>query len=264
MTRPFDADRILEDWLAEGPSRLPDRVIDGIVRQLNEHQQRRPGWLPRRDRMNRMFPSLGAAAAAVVIAVVGFAYLYGGGPAPPGVSPSPSPIPSPTAAGSLIHVSERHAYTIEFPDDHWTVFEYPGEWQPDTMFDLDTAGVDAIRQLFLPEGHYRHTVVLNSQPIGAEMSLEDWAASYDELLVEEFGECLPEEISFALVDGEQARVRHFRCAGAENWADAVWVHGGRGYALRFAEDRATGAGGVEIESPPAEVTVWLSRITHSD
>ena len=27
MTSELDVDRVLEDWLAEGPSRLPDRVI---------------------------------------------------------------------------------------------------------------------------------------------------------------------------------------------------------------------------------------------
>ena len=41
MTRHLDVDRALDEWLAEGPSQLPDHVIDGIVRQLNQTNQRR-------------------------------------------------------------------------------------------------------------------------------------------------------------------------------------------------------------------------------
>jgi hypothetical protein len=35
MTSQPDVDRALEDWLAQGPSRLPDRVITVTVDQLD-------------------------------------------------------------------------------------------------------------------------------------------------------------------------------------------------------------------------------------
>jgi hypothetical protein len=96
MNRPADVDRTLESWLAEGPSQLPDRVIDGIVRQLDETKQRRPTWLPGRERMNRMIFALGGVAAVVVVAVVGLGLYYNGPSAGSLPSPSPTASPSPT------------------------------------------------------------------------------------------------------------------------------------------------------------------------
>ena len=100
MTRPSDVDRTLEEWLRDGPSHLPDRVIDGIVRQLDQTHQRRPGWLPRRIRMNRTFYALGGAAAVVAVLAIGSALFIGliGNRGSVGEQPTPSPTVQPTRA----------------------------------------------------------------------------------------------------------------------------------------------------------------------
>ncbi len=101
MTRRLDLDRTLEDWLNQGPSQLPDRAIDGIVRQLDEAKQRRRLWPPRRDFMNRMFLSLGGVGAAVFAAAIAFAFLFGSPTPPPAESPaSPAGTPAPPASVS--------------------------------------------------------------------------------------------------------------------------------------------------------------------
>jgi hypothetical protein len=270
MTRPLDADRVLEDWLAEGPSRLPDRAIDGIVRQLQDTPQRGSRWIPRRDRMNRLFLSVGGAAAALLVAVVGFVHLYGGGPAPvPGESPTPvtidSPEPSPEpseAPEPVTFTSERHGYSILLPDDGWIVIERPGEWAPDTMFGQESPGVDYILAPGGPIGDYRHELFLNSQPIPEESTYEDWLADYDLRGGRTFGyECrLQPPYAAGTVDGRPVRLSNFVCGG-QRWAEAMWEHAGRAYSLRFGEIFDSP---IRAESPQAELEVWLSRITLED
>ena len=46
MTRALNVDRVVESWLAEGPSELPRRVIDGILDELDETKPRRLPSLP--------------------------------------------------------------------------------------------------------------------------------------------------------------------------------------------------------------------------
>jgi hypothetical protein len=107
MTRHINVDRALEDWLAEGPSQLPDRAIDAIVRQLDKTQQRKHWWLPGREQMNRTIFALGGAAAAVVVAVLALGLYYnqpgvGGQPTATATpSPTASPRPVPEEGGDL-------------------------------------------------------------------------------------------------------------------------------------------------------------------
>jgi hypothetical protein len=100
MTRHFDIDRAIEEWLSDGPSQLPDRTIDGIVRQLDETKQRRPGWLPWRPEMKRTFLALGGVTAAIVVVLVAGAMFLGLGVNPLGFGgqPTPTATPSPTAS----------------------------------------------------------------------------------------------------------------------------------------------------------------------
>lgn len=106
MSGHIDSDRLLDSWFAEGPTELPDRAIDSIVSQLDEHKQRRPFWLPGRQRMNRMLLAGAGVAAVLVLALVGIR-LYsenatgtGGGQPSSTASPSRTPSPSPTASPS--------------------------------------------------------------------------------------------------------------------------------------------------------------------
>ncbi len=56
MTSQLDADRVLEDWLAQGPSQLPERAIHETIGRLDSVRQRKPSRLPGSERMNRPDP----------------------------------------------------------------------------------------------------------------------------------------------------------------------------------------------------------------
>lgn len=91
MTRQFDIDRAFEDWLSEGPSQLPEYAVDGIVRQLNETDQRRPTWPLGRTRMNRITLAIGGMAAVLVLTLVGAGLFLSLRSNAPGVGGEPSP-----------------------------------------------------------------------------------------------------------------------------------------------------------------------------
>lgn len=106
MNDRADIDRVLEVWLGDGPSRMPDRVVDIVAARIS-HQPQRPSWRGLTWRANHMNGSLRIAAvlaAVLVIGLVGFG-LFGprgsesvGAPGgSPTTAPSASPAPSSAA-----------------------------------------------------------------------------------------------------------------------------------------------------------------------
>ncbi len=105
MTRERDIERVLEAWLADGASEMPERLFDGVVDRIEHVHQ---GRLARIKRAlyapDRSFRIGFGIAALIVIAVVGFALLgspfssnVASSPSPSAGSPSPSIVPSPSA-----------------------------------------------------------------------------------------------------------------------------------------------------------------------
>jgi hypothetical protein len=108
MTPDRDIERILDQWIGDGPTLASDRVIDVVVDRI-ERQGQRPGWRPRSWReapMSTYVKPLAAIAAVIVIALSGYVLLGGpagqvgtGGPTPrptPTASPTPPPTPTPS------------------------------------------------------------------------------------------------------------------------------------------------------------------------
>jgi hypothetical protein len=101
MTHDRDLERLLDRWLADGPSIAADRVIDDVASRI-VRQRQRPAWRLRPWRFPTMSTpiKLVAAGAALLIAILGGAALMGGGGRPaapiPTATPSPSPSPSPS------------------------------------------------------------------------------------------------------------------------------------------------------------------------
>jgi hypothetical protein len=128
MTHERDIERILSHWLGDGPTEVPDRVMNVIADRI-VRQPQRPAWrLNWRDA--NMHTSLRAAAvlAAVVIFAVGAFYLRGpgSGPTTGGQGGTPSPIPTPTPSPSLRSLSPlafRPVTHLALPDG-WVV---PGD-----------------------------------------------------------------------------------------------------------------------------------------
>jgi hypothetical protein len=95
--RPPSSDQFLVAWFEDGPTSMPDRVIDVVADRIGRQRQRRPWRHLGRPFMNT-YAKLGLAAAAiVVVAVVGYNLLPRTGPGPGGV-PSPTPTSEPTVA----------------------------------------------------------------------------------------------------------------------------------------------------------------------
>ena len=99
MTFERDTERLLDVWLADGPTVAADRVIDNVAGRI-DRQSQRPAWLVswRDSHVNSYLKPILALAAVVVIVVAGLAILGGPSVFNVGGSPSPSPSPSPTIA----------------------------------------------------------------------------------------------------------------------------------------------------------------------
>ena len=96
---PRDADRLINAFLGEGQTDLPEQVYDEVRLEI-EHTEQRTSFGPWRNPfMNRIAPVL-AVATVLVLAVFVAVQLAGGGPLIGG-DPSPSAEPSPSTTESV-------------------------------------------------------------------------------------------------------------------------------------------------------------------
>ncbi len=133
MNQRSDIDRLLRHWMDDGPTTMPDRVVDVVADRISIQRQRRSWRLLRRLPMNP-FLKLGAVAAAVlVVGVVAWNLLPGA--AGPGVTPTPTPTadvpsiaptavptpsPSPSAAAFACDDPAFGCSGVLAPGDHTT------------------------------------------------------------------------------------------------------------------------------------------------
>jgi hypothetical protein len=259
VTRPFDIDRVLEDWLADGPSRFPDHAIRETIAGLDTVPQRGRVSLPDPGRVLRSALSFGAVAAVLVVALVSFATLTGwadgfgaGGPAGP------------------THTSERHRYTVVLPDDTWKVEEQGGSWELAEHFDAGSgAGMDSFEDLDA-SGEPVLYVWIASQPIPSWMPFEDWVGAHDRAnntaqpCFQPIGpyEQWP-------VDGEMSRTGTYRCDDFEGPAipwmtvQTLVAHGGRGYAI-YVWPADQGSEAPSVSDLERESARWLARFSFTD
>jgi hypothetical protein len=100
MNERSDFDRTLRHWFDDGPSVMPDRVVDGVAARIARQPQRRAWRLQGRPYVNTYAKLAAAAAAVLVVGVVGWQLLPGRGNVggDPTTAPSASPtVPAPTA-----------------------------------------------------------------------------------------------------------------------------------------------------------------------
>ena len=102
MTQRNDLERVLDLWLAEGPTHVPDRVFDDAVARV--YRQSQPSAWRSRWRNFEMTTPMRLAGAIAVIAVIGVGLVLLGpgniGPPGPAATPSPSVLPTPTSVVS--------------------------------------------------------------------------------------------------------------------------------------------------------------------
>jgi hypothetical protein len=257
MTRHLDVDQVLEEWLAEGPSRLPERVVDSTIAQLDDIDQRKLRWLPGSDRIHRIILSATGVAAAVVVAAIAVTWF---GPGSQVGRPHGTPF-----------TSDRHGYTIVQPDG-WSVEERPGSWMLGTFFDAHSnSGVDYFERADPAVGP-RLNAYLASQPIPAGMSVEEWIATHDDANDREHP-CFEVVDTFpgVTVDGEPARQLAQHCEtffgsgddGALTGIQTLVSHDGRGYAI-YLWPTDTGVAMPPVQTLQDEAVDWLARFTFDD
>jgi hypothetical protein len=131
MTSERDIERVLDHWFTERPTKVADRVFDGVADRI-ARQPQRPAWrVSKRDtHVNSYLKPLLAVAAVVLIAVVGYSLLPAsqpqvGGPGPSSPAPSPSALPDGRLQGGdyVAHAvtGDPMAFTITAPEG-WNGF----------------------------------------------------------------------------------------------------------------------------------------------
>lgn len=228
MTRESDLIGLIEGYLddVDGHTFLPDTTRDAIRARLPSTSQR-PAWWPgwRFPEMNTIMKyGLGAAAAVAAVAVIGLVALNNN----VGAAPLPSEPPDTT------YTSERHHYTLLFPDESWEIIERPGEWAPATPFNERSSGLDVADKV----GEDEPWVLITSQPLDLEP--DAWLARYDDLGASYFPQCSVDSSEDRTIDGEQARVNRYECDPASDGAEAVMFHDDRVFVVRvFHEEDVT-------------------------
>jgi hypothetical protein len=101
MNERSDMDRVLRQWFDDGPSTMPDRVVDVVADRITRERQRparRLHWRP--FGMNSTIKIGAAIAAVLVLAIVGWNLLPGRSTGVAGSTPAPSPSPAITPSAS--------------------------------------------------------------------------------------------------------------------------------------------------------------------
>ena len=101
MNRRSDIDRVMEVWMADGPTAIPDRVVDVVAARIGVQRQRRAWPFQGRTTVTTQIKLIAGLAAALVVAVVAWQLLPGTtGPGAPTAAPTPSPQPTATVTAA--------------------------------------------------------------------------------------------------------------------------------------------------------------------
>jgi hypothetical protein len=175
-----DVTRVVQSWLEEGATALPDRVLDTVLDQLPATPQRRSLWSAWRHLlMNNTVRIALAATAVVVVVLIGYQLLSGPTALAPGSGPSPTP--TPTAAASTVpldtstwttFVSSRYGFSIAHPAD-WTEEPSDHDW----TLDADAAWPNTAADKFTsPDGHI--ALAAWSVPVDPDTTVQEWIRAY--------------------------------------------------------------------------------------
>ena len=209
MSTQFDFDQLLNSWLADGPSELPDQAISRIVQSIGDNE-RRLSWLPRRETMNRLVVAAGSVAAIVLVAVIGFGIVSGGGTSSPGAAPSPTPTPSPTSAPSELTEGaiEPGRYFTDVGGYRFTFTVPASGWTFLADFVGVTQGDDSELAVFWPSwtaeemsSLYRRACESSGTEFATGPSVDDLANALASL--EDFESTAPTDVTVSGYDGKR-------------------------------------------------------------
>lgn len=138
MNQRSDIDRVLQTWMTDGPTAIPDRVVDVVTARIAVSRQRRTSHVQGRTNVTTPIKLIAGLAAALVVAVVGYNLLPGTtGPGTPTAVPTVSaqPTAGPTASpvadlpnGTL--QAGRYRMDLSFIKPGLSVVaDVPADWQ---------------------------------------------------------------------------------------------------------------------------------------
>jgi hypothetical protein len=238
MNATRDPDAILNAWLDEGPTDLPDATRRAILTSLPTTPQARRGpFAPWRFFPMNTYARLAAAAVVAVIAIGGALYLIGpsNGLGGPGLTASPSP--APTAAAT--HPSGTPDTTTWIPFSS-TVFgfdaRYPAGWRleagttPAGLGNLTTDQNEFFDHM-LPPANDGSKMYGTSTLIPSGMSEDAWVAAYRDPVIQQFGaQCFPTRAQWLPVtlDGHAGGL-YVGC----NYVESTTFVSGRAYIFTY-------------------------------
>jgi len=236
VNRRTDLELALDGYLADRGERLPDRVLEDALTEIDHTDQRRRIGLPWRFPLMTTPVRLGLVAAAVIIAALGGIYLLGSR-GTPNVAASPSPSPSPTApatapsspatsqaAGPAMtsFTSPQYGYTIQAPSAYQVV-PATTAWPAGEALGPETEWTDRFRA-------GTNFVGIASQALPAGMSGAQWLASYAQTV--ERRECGGPASAWTdlTLHGVTGRTLAFDCGGTPG-VEYAWTIGNRGWVI---------------------------------
>jgi hypothetical protein len=235
MNTDRDFERTAQAWLAQGPDRLPDRVLDAVVDEIHVTPQRHALSVPWRIlRMNQMTRVLSVIAAVVVVVIGGVVLLRpgspsSGSPSGPGGSTGSSPGSSGMPPLSKTFTSTVNGYSMSYPDG-WKVVTATQSWTTgSTTFNPDDHSVDSFSGPNL-------AIYAVSQKLATSGSPTQWLDKYLSDAKLEFSnrpDCAVVKTEPIVVDGATG-VMNYSCSIV--LIDAVVTSAGRGYVFSMQGD----------------------------
>lgn len=207
MTTNFDD--LFDSWLADGPNRAADRVIESVRADVARTPQRRPSILrppigagPAKSPPFEVF----AATVIALVAIVSMSILVVRGPGigtQPTASPSLTPSPGPSIVGERLRIDRfARPFSVTLPDGWKIVDDSPTSFvalRPiEAVEDIPEAGIDVVIVDNVVEDPCNGQSPLPNPPLRdpplgpSARELADWLASLDALNATE-----PVQVSFA-------------------------------------------------------------------
>jgi hypothetical protein len=244
MNSDRDFERTAQAWLAEGPDRLHDRVLDAVADDIHLTRQRHARGMPWRDpRMNQMTRAVTVIAAVAVVLIGGVVLLRQGAPSTQGGSSGNSPgssVSSPASSGSgpassglpaltTTFTSKVSGYSISYPAG-WKVVTATQTWPTGKFtFNPDDPSVDSFSGPNL-------AIYAASQKLATSTTPKKWLDEYVSDATLEFSnrpDCATVKTEAIVVDGATG-VMNYSCSVV--LIDAIVTSGGRGYAFSLQGD----------------------------
>jgi hypothetical protein len=181
MTRSIDVERALDAYLAPDGARVPDRVLDAALDEIEDTRQARRGILAPRLVPTTVF----ARAAALIVAVLAIGALalavgqrgtFIGGPSP-SAEPSPSSFGLPLPTLDATFTSPAYGFSIHYPKG-WTVQPGTPPWDVGTGLMPDNPTSDKIVS---PVGPQRMRISAASLALPSGTTIEAFRANADPL-----------------------------------------------------------------------------------